>query len=308
MAVPSVSIIIPTFNRLHFLREALDSIVAQTFSDWEVIVVDDGSTEDIGGGIANHACQPRVFRQPRQGPAAARNRGLAEARAPVVAFLDSDDLWEPNKLRVFFDAMQATPGCNIFYGPMLPIDESGRPVAGRTKPCQGGNITEALFCSSFVHVPTVVARREILERARGFDASLPVCEDYDLWLRISVHEAFGLIDQPLARRRLHGDRLSKQSMCRNLCVKSRVLQHFYESRQANGQLSDDVARDRLARVMFVAARAAFRDGRFQQAAHLARESRRYGGSALRAMPLLWSAGTLAMLRREPEEAQLQPTP
>ncbi len=293
MSKPLVTVIIPTHNRLALVREALDSVAEQTVRDFEVIVVDDGSTDGTAQGITEHPTQPRIIRQSRQGPAAARDRGIQEARADIIAFLDSDDLWHPTKLERFIHALDSNPGTRIFYGPMRPINADGVTVPGRTKPCHAGWITEKLFCSSFVHVPTIVCYKHIITREGGFDQSLPVCEDYELWLRISVKEQFGLVEEPLAFRRLHADRLSKRCMSRNLAVKARVLRSFYESGAANGQLGDDAAVARLARVCYVAGRAAFREGKFRRAAEFCRLCRQYGGGGIRALPLAWVAGTLA---------------
>lgn len=293
MATPSVSIIIPTRNRLSMLCEALDSVHAQSFRDYEVIVVDDGSDRPIGPDVVEHAVRPKVIRHTKsKGPAAARNRGLRESAAETVAFLDSDDLWHPTKLERFTRELEAEPDVRILYGPMQPIDEGGRPVPGRTKPCHGGRITEKLFCSSFVHVPTVVCRKSVLIDKGGFDETLPVCEDYDLWLRVSVDFDFGLVEEPLAQRRLHSSRLSKTCMSRNLAVKAYVLRRFYESHAANGRLDERVAIPRLARACFVAGRAAFREGRFRQAEELCRASRAFGAPYIRTLPLGWASGAL----------------
>jgi len=296
MSSPLISIIIPTYNRLGYLREALDSVARQTFQNFEVIVVDDGSTEDIAAGVANHPACPTVVRQQNEGPAAARNHGIKKAAADIVAFLDSDDLWHPTKLERFIRALESDPDTRIYYGPMRPITDRGDTVAGRTKPCHAGWITEKLFCSSFVHVPTVVCRKELLVHEGGFDQTLPVCEDYDLWLRLSVMEPFGLVEDPLAMRRLHGDRLSKCSMSRNLAVKARVLRKFYELNATSGRLNRDVCKARLARVCFVAARAFFRNGEYERAIDGCRACRSYGGPALRTIPLALAAKSLARLR------------
>lgn len=303
MNKPVVSVIIPTHNRTALLREALDSVHAQTFRNFELIVIDDGSTENIEAAVAGHAARPRVVRQAQQGPAAARNLGLREATAGLVAFLDSDDLWLPTKLEVFLKAADQNRDCNIFYGPMSPIDQQGNPVPGRTKRCHDGWITQQLFCSSFVHVPTILCRRDTLLAVGGFDAALPVCEDYDLWLRLSVRERFGLIEEPLAKRRLHDDRLSKALMGRNLAVKAEVLQRFFDSGVANGQLDHGVARARLARVLFVAGRAAFKERRYQQAIEFCRKSRSHGGSSLRTVPLMAGAGMMGLLGHDTPELQ-----
>jgi glycosyltransferase involved in cell wall biosynthesis len=290
---PLVSVIIPTYNRASLLREALDSVSRQTFRDFEVIVIDDGSTEPIADELAGHAVKPVIIRQPHQGPAAARNRGIAEATGDLIAFLDSDDLWLPEKLERFVSALQADRGTRIFYGPMKPISENGKEVPGRTKPCHTGRITEALFGSSFVHVPTVVCHKSVLLSAGGFDPSLPVCEDYDLWLRVSLDEPFGLIEEPLALRRLHPGRLSKSCMSRNLAVKAQVLRRFYWSERARRIMNDEAALARLARVFHVSAWASLRSGDFGQAVEMCRESRRCHAPALRNWPLLWGARLLS---------------
>ncbi len=296
MECPRVSVIIPTYNRLGFLREALDSVHAQTFQDYEVIVVDDGSTEDIAAGVADHPVRPRIVRQERSGPGAARNRGIEEAVAEKIAFLDSDDLWAPTKLARFIDMLESSPEVRIAYGPMLPIDAERHDVPGRTKRCHDGRITTQLFLSSFVHVPTVVSYKKTLVDIGGFDPGLPVCEDYDLWLRLSVFEPFALVEEPLAFRRLHGDRLSKSSMARNLSVKADVLRRFRESDEGRRLLPTDVADDRLARVYFVAAREAMRAGRYDQALRFCNESRRFGGSAIRTLPIKVGAGVMRTIR------------
>lgn len=285
MSTPAVSVIIPTFERADLLVEALDSVAAQTFTNYEVIVIDDGSTEDIAGRVRDHSTRPRVIRQPHAGPGTARNRGMAEARAPMVAFLDSDDLWLPTKLERFMAAL-ATPGVpRIWYGPMSPIDARRQPVRGRTKDCFEGDITERLFCKSFVHVPTVVCDRALLIDAGGFEESLPVCEDYDLWLRVSAAQRFGLIPEPLALRRLHDGRLSKSDMSRNVAVKARMLERFYRSPLGAKKLDRGIAEARLARVYLAAGRAAFFTANYFDAAALCAKAREFGGSPLRAGPI-----------------------
>ncbi len=306
MSTPAVSVIVPTHNRAILLREALDSIAEQTWKDFETIVVDDGSTEDITREIANHPTQPIVLRQPHRGPAAARNRGLREARGDTIAFLDSDDLWHAQKLEIFRRAMQSEPDTRVFYGPMKPIDADKRHVPGRTKPCYAGRITHHLFHSSFVHVPTVVCYKEVLVRAGGFDESLPVCEDYDLWLRISTDEPFALIEQPLALRRLHDNRLSKQRMSRNLAVKAAVLRKFYDAPEAKPLIPERLAFARLARVHFVAARAAFQNGEYNRALELCRESRRFGANPFRAIPLALSASALSHFDHDTQDVDVCP--
>lgn len=307
MSAPRFSVVIPTYNRLAYLRAALDSVARQSISPHEVIVVDDGSVEDIASGIANHATKPQVIRQAQQGPAAARNTGVQQATGEWIAFLDSDDLWLDDKLAQYADSIAADSTAQIIYGPMQPVDANGKPVAGRTKPCHEGRITDALFHSSFVHVPTVIIRRALFDEAGGFNPSLPVCEDYDLWLRLSLSHSFALIDKPLALRRLHGNRLSKQQMSRNLRVKANVLQSFFELPEAQDALDQDRARDRLARVLFVAARECANAGEFDEAHRLLGASRTHGGSWLRSIALALSTSIRKRFMRNSDRTSASPT-
>ncbi len=301
MPRPVVSVVIPTHNRSALLRAALDSVQNQTFKQYEVIVVDDGSTEDLRAVVGTHPARPQLIRSPNQaGPAAARNCGVRAANGELIAFLDSDDLWLPTKLERFVAALRNDPKTRIQFGPMAPITADGRPMAGHTKPCIGGRITEALFLSSFVHVPTVVCCRELLVHHGLFDESLPVCEDYDLWLRISLDESFGLIDEPLALRRLHPDRLSKSCMRRNLAVKAKVLREFYESIADRNIIAKSVAFERLGHVCHVAGRAAFYNRRYQEADALLTAARQYGHPGLRTLPL--NVAAKAMRRFQPASA------
>ncbi|MEE8170955.1 MAG: glycosyltransferase [Phycisphaerae bacterium] len=304
---PTVSVIIPTFNRADLLCEALDSVAVQTYRDFETIVVDDGSTEDIATAAERHSARPRVIRQTQQGPAAARNRGVCESSGRLLAFLDSDDMWLPEKLSRFVSVFDGSSEHDVWYGPMRPVDVSRRPVPGRTKPCRGGRIISALFQSSFVHVPTVMCTRECFEQYGGFDESLPVCEDYDLWLRMSIDKSFGLIDEPLALRRLHSGRLSKSSMQRNLAVKLAVLERFHESPAARRHLDDARARRRLARVSLAAGRASLRSGRFGAAVTCLKKAIGYGAPRLRVWPLITAARALRGLERG-GDAEWKPLP
>lgn len=276
MPKPVVSVIIPAHDRPALLRLALDSLARQTFRNFETIVVDDGSAAELAPLCADHPIAPRVVRQDQSGPAAARNLGISLARADLVAFLDSDDEWLPGKLEQFLAARDADPDVEIWYGPMRPIDRAGKPVVGRTKPCFGGRITRELFESSFVHVPTVLCARECILEFGGFNPALPVCEDYDLWLRMSVRQRFGLVPEPLALRRLHGERLSKSHMRRNLVVKAQVLEHFHRESASRALLDPLAARRRIGRVLMAAARAALRDRCTDEAIALAQRAATYG--------------------------------
>ena len=217
--MPSVSTIIPTYNRPAFLREALASVLAQTYQDSETIVVDDGSTpvaRDATRQLVDEyararSCPIRYLFQPHQGVSAARNRGVAASRGDFLAFLDSDDIWQPEKLAHQVAFFEAQPTAQICQTQETWIRHGVRvnPRNKHSKP-QGDIFVQSL-ADCLVSPSAVMLRRALFERMGGFDEQLPACEDYDLWLRISVREPVYLIDTPLVLKRGgHADQLSRQ--------------------------------------------------------------------------------------------------
>ncbi len=180
-----VSVIVPTFNRSAILGKALGSVRAQTFSDFEVLVVDDGSTEDIGAAVA--AIEDQRFSCLRhtenQGAPAARNTGLAVAKGEFVAFLDSDDLWAPNKLALQIAMFETgPPDLGIVYGGYHDEDRGSLAFVAKHR----GDLSETLLlgnCIGGTSLPLI--RRSLLQQVGGFDESLPSCQDWDLWIRLA---------------------------------------------------------------------------------------------------------------------------
>jgi glycosyltransferase involved in cell wall biosynthesis len=192
MKSPEVSIILPTFNRLRYLRPAVDSVLAQTFSSWELIVADDGSHGETATYLATLADPPRVrvLRLPHSGnPGAVRNAALRVASGEYIAFVDSDDLWLPEKLAMQIAALRSRPQRGWSHTAFAVIDESGALLAGehaRSWPSAEGWILDRLIRMETVIAPaSVVVRRRVLEQVGGFDVKQRACEDYDLWLRLA---------------------------------------------------------------------------------------------------------------------------
>ena len=194
---PLVSVVIPTFNRRRLLERAVESVLAQSFSDLELIVVDDGSTDTTPEFVSGLGPPVRCIRQLRRGPAAARNRGIRAARGEFVAFLDSDDWWEPEKLAVQIGAMRREPDFPISHtqelwfrrGELLPQKKKHRKHRGM--------IFDRCLPLCCVSLSTVVARKSLFDEVGPFDESLPCCEDYEMWLRVSARHPFLLVDRPL---------------------------------------------------------------------------------------------------------------
>lgn len=207
---PGVSVIIPTYNRAWVLNEAIDSVLAQDFRDFELIVVDDGSTDNTGQILDSYHQDLMVIRQPNRGVSAARNRGIAAASGGLIAFLDSDDLWLPRKLSSQIDFFNSNPDAVINQTEEIWIRDGVRvnPKARHRK--LSGMIFEPSLALCLVSPSAVMMKRSLFDEVGLFDEDLPACEDYDLWLRISWRYPVHLIETPLIiKRGGHADQLSK---------------------------------------------------------------------------------------------------
>jgi glycosyltransferase involved in cell wall biosynthesis len=206
-----VSVIIPTHDRSRLVVEAVRSVLAQRDCEPEVIVVDDGSTDDTGAALTPWRSRIRYVFQPNRGVSAARNLGAALARGPWLAFLDSDDLWRPRKLSAQLAYHAERPRLRISQTNEIWIREGRRvnPCRHHSKP--EGDIFLPSLARCLVSPSAVLLHRDLFWEVGGFDESLVVCEDYDLWLRIAAVMAVGLLDQPLViKRGGQADQLSRR--------------------------------------------------------------------------------------------------
>lgn len=204
-----VSAIIPAYNAAAFLAEAVGSVRAQTHRAIEIIVVNDGSTDNtrevvqgLGDGIV-------YVEQPNSGPAAARNTGIRRARGEFIAFLDADDLWQPTKVEKQLAAFAAHPGAALVYTQMVNFSlERGREPRPFPAEVSSGRIFERLLVENLILLSGAMIRADVLREVGGFDEGLITAEDTNLWLKIARrHEIRGL-DEVLVLRRKHGDNIS----------------------------------------------------------------------------------------------------
>ncbi len=205
----AISVIIPTYNRAGLLVEALDSVLAQTRPADEIIVVDDGSTDHTPHRLAPYRPHISLVHQPRRGVSAARNRGIRMARGRWIAFLDSDDLWLPEKLGIQEQYLARHPRCLIVQTDEIWMRNGKRwnPKRYHRKP--RGRCFPRLLERCLISPSAVMMSRRLLLDVGLFDESLPACEDYDLWLRIGCRHPIGLIEEPLVvKRGGHPDQLS----------------------------------------------------------------------------------------------------
>jgi glycosyltransferase involved in cell wall biosynthesis len=185
-AIPKVSIIMPTYNTAHLIARALNSVLGQTYRDFEIVVVNDGSpdTAELEKVLVPYQQQIVYIRQPNKRAAGARNTAIQRARGEFLAFLDSDDSWLPEHLAQQMKLFEQDPALDLVYcNGMVDTPDSSRPFMDFC-PSHGAATFEALVEERcHVAVSTVVARKRALEKAHFFDESLPRCDDYDMWLR-----------------------------------------------------------------------------------------------------------------------------
>ncbi len=208
---PLVSVVIPTYNRAGLLTEAVESVIAQTFQDWELIVVDDGSTDSTKERIARFDdTRIRYLGQDNRGVSHARNRGAEMARGAWIAFLDSDDLWKPRKLQRQMERLQANSNYRLCHTDEIWFRDGRRLNQKKIHRKRGGWIYEDCLRLCVVSPSSILLTRSVWERFGGFDEKFPVCEDYELWLRLSCRLPFLHVAEPLlVKRGGHADQLSR---------------------------------------------------------------------------------------------------
>ena len=210
MAVPIVSVVMPTFNRLEYVRAAVASVYAQTFESWELIVTDDGSGEETRLFLRSppDSRTTVVFNDHIGIPAAVRNRGIARARGRYVAFLDSDARWAPEKLRRQVALMESTPNRRWSYTAVRRIDANGHEIHARSVPWvpySGSILEQVLRVDAQIATPAVMAELAFVRELGGFDEKMRFVEDYDLWSRMALQSEVAVDATPLVDVRSHAE-------------------------------------------------------------------------------------------------------
>jgi glycosyltransferase involved in cell wall biosynthesis len=232
MTAPAVTVVVTSCNYGRFVGAALETVRAQTVGDFDCVVIDDGSTDNSIAVIEGFLTDSRfrLVRQANRGVSHARNVGIGLARAPYIAFLDADDLWQPAKLQRQLDRFTAEPTLGVVFTRRTIIDsEDGRHHCSDQAPAQG-NVVGPLFQQNFVCFSSAMVRTEAAVRVGGFDERLGLAVDYDFWLRVARYYPFGVVDEPLVAYRVgHGVNLSRRQRERYhiaLYVMRRFEQHF----------------------------------------------------------------------------------
>ena len=231
MSIPKVSVVITCYNYGKYVEKAIESVFLQTYDDVEIVLIDDGSTDDSDRRIRPFLSDKKLtyIRQKNRGQANAKNTGIKHARGEFIAFLDADDLWETTKLEKQIPLF-SNDKTGVVYSRAGYIDKDGRPLnitlKGKYLRPKSGNVTTFLFLDNFIPFSSSIVRKQCLDMFNGFDESLEMGIDWDLWLRISTQYAFDFIDEPLLIYRVgHSGQMSKKAEKRQGCS-DRIMKQF----------------------------------------------------------------------------------
>mgnify|MGYP003675035063 FL=1 len=209
-ANPLVSIITPTYNRAEFIEQAVNSVLAQTYTNFELLIVDDGSTDNTRDLLEPALTDSRVrySRQENQGQSVARNRALSEAKGDFVCFLDSDNYWPTEKLEKQVALFRQQPDYDVIYGDVVVIDEVGAEVTRNNMRRYSGQIARYMIRDNCVSMNTAMARRRCFDELGAMSGKRRVADDYDLWLRFSARFRFLYVPEFFAYYRVMDDQIS----------------------------------------------------------------------------------------------------
>lgn len=197
---PTVSVVIPAYNAAEYVAQAVRSVLAQTFTDWELIIVNDGSTDDTAERVVPFLSDPRIllYTQENGGPASARNAGIARSSGPFIALLDADDYWLPTKLEKQLAIMANWPDVGVCGNGRVHVSPLGKPLRTFLGDGYCPRPLPRLLFKPLADMTTALIRRPVFERVGVFDESLRFCEDYEFWLRVGRYYGFYVIREPLS--------------------------------------------------------------------------------------------------------------
>ncbi len=261
--MPTFSIISSVYDHEAYVRQAVESVLAQTFTDWELILINDGSTDKspaLIDALANRDGRIKPVHQANSGVAEARNRGIAMARGEWIAYLDSDDLWFPHTLQTYAAYLRQRSDTQFLFGYMhrLRAERVSRlPAPWVSGPAR----TVDLFRRIFMAPTAVCHQRALVNNVGGFDRMMPACEDYDLFLRMSMHCDLEPLGAAIGLHRRHERNLSQRSG-RSQVVEAQMLDQF--AAQAAHVIDAKVRAERVGQVYARAARLFFHEGNYTE--------------------------------------------
>lgn len=289
-----VSVIIPTHNRASMVQEAIESALAQTFRDFEIIVVDDGSTDETREVLEKYKGRIHYIYQATQGAAVARNTAIAASCGELIALLDSDDIWMPTKLAVQIEFMRAHPAFALVACHVIALDEHARP-RGHTPVCpfqtEGQVSLKQILLDSPLVASSIIVKRESLPAPLAFTPGIVFCEDWEMCLRVAITQPVGFIAQVLVGFRQHTNNLTyplgvQEQSDLHLKNRLRVVERIFPLLTENLENLQSL-RPRVEAVDYVrAALSSYANGNFDRAAALL-------GQAIRRDPERWRGAEFA---------------
>ncbi len=203
--MPRVSVIIPTYNRADYICETVDSVLNQTYKDFEIVVIDDGSTDNTKEKLSIFGSKIKLINQKNSERAVSRNNGVKNSTGEYIAFLDSDDKWKENKLELQVNSLDQDKKIVLSYSQSLRIDDKSNEINSASRQLQGYNgfLYEKLLIRNIIVSATPLVRRESFEKIEGFKSEYIPYEDWEFWIRLSLQGEFSYINEPLAYYRLH---------------------------------------------------------------------------------------------------------
>ncbi len=300
--LPLVSVIIPAFNAARFLPRALASVAAQNYpaDRIETIVIDDGSTDDTRALAETFSGQMpgmQVFSQPNQGVSVARNLAIAVSSGELIAFLDADDRWLPDKVAAQVEVYQAEPGVGLIHCGFEFVDQHGSalPDWPRRSRLDHGDILLEFLCDFFLITSAVMVPRTVLESVGGFDESLKVGEDNELFLRIVSTFMVGCAPRTLLERTVRADSLSREDFDLDARVDLATIERYLAQHPDFARQHRERIDDHLATYLYGFGYRLLDEGQVSQARHMLRRSlsRRWSMPATRSLLRSYLPDTLA---------------
>ncbi len=271
--MPTVSVIIHTYNNEKFIAETIKSVLRQTYKDYEIIVVDDGSEDGTRDALHPYMQDIRYHYKENGGIASAKNAGISLSNAEFIAFLDHDDLWIPDKLKIQMEYFDAHPQIGLVYAKYASFMGDKEL---RTKPEKGysGWIFKELLSKSFVQTSTVMVKRECLDAVGPYDESFKLADEYDMFLRVAKRFQCGFVDKELTRYRVHDRNASRNDLLfdkENL----RVFKKVYNGYTDLDGKEKKILRKRIVRYSMKIAKRLYSQGQLEESMKYQKEAREY---------------------------------
>lgn len=277
---PRVSVVIPTYNGGYYLCQTIESVLAQTFQDIEILVIDDASDQDIASLLRPYKERIQYVRKERSGPASSRNHGIKLARGQYLALLDHDDLWHPDKLQMQVRALDERPQCALAYCYPMLIDGEGKPIPNE-KPSSfpSGDVTlDFLSANRITTFSATLIRKSIFEKTGFLDEALEMttADDYDMWLRISDVAEIVFVPDDLVSYRIHAGNLLKnydQNLRAHMYVLDKFMKGSAKLRQGLKEKANEIVlNNKFNKITHFAFVYYYRTGGEQRARMLFREA------------------------------------